>query len=104
MIVYFQPLANKSAREGQKVTLECIVPAYPAPEKVQWFRNEIEIFTSPDYEISFSLGVCRLVIAEAFPEDTGKYRCTVTINGFPVSTFMQLTVEGAVLLFLLQFA
>jgi len=90
----FQPLANQSAREGQRVTLECTIPAYPVPEKVQWFRNEIEIFTSPDYEISFSLGVCRLVIAEAFPEDSGKYRCTVTINSLPVSSLMQLTVEG----------
>ena len=76
------------------MTLECTVPAYPAPEKVQWFRNEVEIFTSPDYTISFSVGVCRLVVAEVFPEDTGTYRCMVTVNGVPNSTSMYLHVAG----------
>ena len=90
----FQPLSNQSVRQGDRVTLECTVPAYPAPEKVQWFRNEVEIFTSPDYTISFSVGVCRLVVAEVFPEDTGTYRCMVTVNGVPNSTSMYLHVAG----------
>jgi len=76
------------------VTLECAIPAYPAPEKVQWFRNEVEIFTSPDYTISFSVGLCTLVIAEVFPEDSGTYRCMVTVNGVPNSTTMRLQVGG----------
>jgi len=76
------------------LTLECAVPAQPPPEKVQWYRNEIEIFSSPDYEIKFSVGVCTLVISEVFPEDTGRYKCTVTINGLSNSTTMQLFVEG----------
>lgn len=93
-----QPLGDRSARQGDRVTLECaVVPAYPPPEKIQWYRNEIEIFSSPDYIISFSVGgLCTLVIAEAFPEDSGRYTCTVTVNGLPNSTSMQLTVEGMV--------
>ena len=70
------------------------MPAYPTPEKVQWFRNEVEIFTSPDYTISFSVGVCTLVIAEVFPEDVGTYRCMITVNGVPNSTSMHLHVAG----------
>jgi hypothetical protein len=75
--------------------LECAVtPAFPPPEKVQWFRNEIEIFSSPDYTISFSIGgMCTLAIAEVFPEDSGRYTCTVTVNGLSNSTSMQLFVE-----------
>jgi len=92
--VWLQPLSNQSARQGERVTLECAVPAYPAPEKVQWYRNEVEIFTSPDYTISFSLGLCTLVIAEVFPEDAGTYRCMITVNGVPNSTSMYLNVAG----------
>jgi len=89
-----QPLSNQSARQGERVTLECAVPAYPAPDRVQWFRNEIEIFSSPDYTISFSLGTAALVIAEVFPEDAGTYRCMITVNDVPNSTSMYLQVAG----------
>ena len=89
-----QPLSNQSARQGDRVTLECAVPAYPAPDRVQWFRNEIEIFSSPDYTISFSLGTATLVIAEVFPEDAGTYRCMITVNDVPNSTSMYLQVAG----------
>jgi len=91
---WFQPLSNQSAKQGDRVVLECAIPTYPAPEKVQWFRNEVEIFTSPDYTISFSVGVCTLVIAEVFPEDSGTYRCMVTVNGVPNSSSMHLHVAG----------
>jgi len=93
-VVLLQPLLNRSVKQGDRVTLECVVPVYPTPEKIQWFRNEVEIFTSPDYTISFSLGVCTLVIAEVFPEDAGTYRCMVTVNGVPNSTSMHLHVAG----------
>jgi hypothetical protein len=74
--------------------LECRVPPVPEPQRVQWFRNEVEIHTSPDYEISYHAGVCTLVISECFPEDSGKFTCTVTVNGAPNSTTMFLQVEG----------
>ena len=93
-MVVLQPLSNQSVRQGERVTLECAIPAFPAPEKVQWFRNEVEIFTSPDYTISFSVGLCTLVIAEVFPEDAGTYRCMVTVSGVPNSTTMRLQVAG----------
>ena len=81
-------------REGHRAVLECHIPAYPAPEQVQWHRNEIEIHQSPDYEISYVNGVCMLVIAEVFPEDAGRFSCTVTISGVSNTTHMYLTVEG----------
>ena len=91
-----QPLTDRSARQGDRVTLECAVTSsFPPPDKVQWYRNEIEIFSSPDYTISFSVGgTCALVIAEAFPEDSGRYTCTVTVNGLSNSSSMQLIIEG----------
>lgn len=93
ILLLFQPLANQKAREGERVTLQCTIPPYPLPERVQWFKNEIEIKPSPDYQISFHNGVCTLTIVEVFPEDAGKYVCTVYIQGLPNSTFMYLTVE-----------
>ena len=54
----------------------------------------LQIHPSPDYTISYNNGVCTLVIAEVFPEDAGKFTCTVTINGVSNSTFMYLKVEA----------
>lgn len=96
LLLWLQPLTDKSACQGDRVVLECAVqPAFPPPEKIQWFRNEIEIFSSPDYTISFAVGgLATLVIAEAFPEDSGRYSCTVTVNGMSNSSSMQLVIEG----------
>jgi hypothetical protein len=80
-------------KEGQRVNLQCSIPPYPAPERVQWYRNEIEIKPSPDYQIGYNNGVCTLTIVEVFPEDQGKYVCTIFVQGLPSSTFMYLTVE-----------
>ncbi len=38
--------------------------------------------------------MCSLIIAEVFPEDSGKFTCTVTIAGVSNSTQMYLRVEG----------
>ncbi len=89
-----QPLRDQTVTEGNRVTLECVVNPFPIPEKVQWFRNEVEIHSSPDYLITYYNGVCKLVIAEAFPEDTGKFKCIVSVSGVSNSSDMHLKVQG----------
>ena len=49
----FQPLQNSVCRQGERVVLECTVSPFPPPERVQWFRNEIEIKPSNDYQITY---------------------------------------------------
>uniref|UniRef100_A0A8D2JG77 Ig-like domain-containing protein n=1 Tax=Varanus komodoensis TaxID=61221 RepID=A0A8D2JG77_VARKO len=63
--------------EGESVTLECRISAYPAPT-VAWYREDYHIESSIDFQITFEAGVARLVIREAFAEDSGRFTCTAT--------------------------
>ena len=95
-MLYLQPLQNTVAREGQRIVLECSIAPYQSPETIQWYHNGDAIHNSPDYHISYNKGVCTLIIEEVFPEDAGKFTCTITVNGVSNSTFMFLRVEGNV--------
>ena len=82
-------------RQGEKVVLECHLGADRLPDSVQWFCNAVEVFSSPDYVISpCAGGVCRMTIADVFPEDSGTYSCVATYSGEPVTTTMILNVAG----------
>ena len=78
------------------MVLECKLPADWLPDSVQWFCNEVEVFSSPDYVIAPCVsGVCRLTIVDVFPEDSGAYSCVATYAGEPVTTTMNLSVAGS---------
>jgi len=93
-IQFIKPLVDQIADEGQKLILECLIPSFPPPDSVRWFRNGLEIKPSPDYMISFRQGQCSLTVAEVFAEDSGQYVCTATVQGVPISTTMTLQVQG----------
>ncbi|XP_007245389.3 palladin isoform X3 [Astyanax mexicanus] len=92
-------LQDAQASEGQVVVLECRVRGSP-PVQVQWFRQGLEIQDSPDFRIlqkkprsaAEPEEICTLVIAEAFPEDGGQFRCCATNQYGSVSCNAQLTV------------
>uniref|UniRef100_A0A670XYE9 Ig-like domain-containing protein n=1 Tax=Pseudonaja textilis TaxID=8673 RepID=A0A670XYE9_PSETE len=86
-------LKNVTVMEGESVTLECRISAYPAPT-VAWYREDYHIETSIDFQITFEAGVARLVIREAFAEDSGKFTCTATNEAGSVSTSCYLLVQG----------
>lgn len=95
LLMFLQPLTNKSASEGSQVVLSCTLPAFPHPDKIEWFCNDVKIQPSTDYTVSFRQGICSLTIAEAFPEDSGQYSCVATYRGEPpVSTSMELQIRG----------
>ena len=84
-----------NVRQGEKLVLECQLPADRLPDSVQWFCKEVEILPSPDYVIEPCIGgVCRLTVSDVFPEDSGSYACVATYAGVPVTTKMNLTVVG----------
>ncbi|XP_074662091.1 titin-like isoform X2 [Tubulanus polymorphus] len=91
---FTRPLQNTYIREGQRVTLECEVRAHPQPV-IRWYREDVEIKASPDYMITYDLGISRLVIAEAFEQDAGKFTCTATNNLGTKSSFCHLRVDRA---------
>lgn len=47
-----------------------------------------------DFQITFKAGLARLVIREAFAEDSGRFTCTATNQAGSVSTSCHLHVKG----------
>ena len=77
---------------GQRVTLECAIPPQPEPDQVRWYRNEVFLELSPDYQQTYRDGICSLTMPRVGPEHSGKYSCVVVIRGVPNSSAMELEV------------
>lgn len=61
--------------DGEKVEFSCVVTGKPIP-KVEWFHNDVPVNEAKDVTISQTAeGVCKLAIAEVFPENAGEYVC-----------------------------
>ncbi|KAF7227863.1 transcript variant X3 [Nothobranchius furzeri] len=81
-------LHDVSAVKGQLVVLECRLRGTP-PLQVMWYREDEQILDSDDFRILrknaavfiWTEELCTLVITEAFPEDSGLFKCVV-INSF----------------------
>ncbi|NWQ99883.1 TITIN protein, partial [Paradoxornis webbianus] len=85
-------LKNKTVTEGESVTLECQISGHPQPA-VTWYREDYKIESSMDFQITFKAGLARLVIREAFAEDSGRFTCTATNKAGSVSTSCHLHVK-----------
>ncbi|NWZ15330.1 PALLD protein, partial [Agelaius phoeniceus] len=89
--VFTKGLQNIRATKGQLVVFECRVHSTP-PLQVHWYREYDQILDSADFrtlrkssicllcynimpESLISEEVCTLVITEAFPEDSGIFKC-----------------------------
>ncbi|XP_054456454.1 myopalladin isoform X2 [Anoplopoma fimbria] len=91
--VFTKSLQDLLASEGQLVVLECRVKGAPSPQ-VDWYREGKIIEDSPDFRILEKKGICTLVIAEVFPEDSGMFTCTASNNYGTVSSAATLRVKG----------
>ncbi|XP_077589683.1 palladin [Stigmatopora nigra] len=75
-------LNDVCALKGQLVVLECRVRG-SSPLQVTWYREDEQILDSDDFRIlskkassaSVPEELCTLVISEAFPEDSGVFKC-----------------------------
>jgi len=74
---FFQPLHDQRIKEGQKVKLQVTFKGQPEPI-VKWYRDDSEIQSSADFEISYSDNATSLTIPEAFIEDSGRFKCVIT--------------------------
>ncbi|CAN0445390.1 unnamed protein product [Rangifer tarandus platyrhynchus] len=79
--VFTKHLQDISATRGQSVVFECRVQATAAVQ-VHWYREKEQITDSDDFRIlrkieslPFPEEVCTLIITEAFPEDSGDFKC-----------------------------
>ncbi|XP_052038730.1 titin isoform X6 [Apodemus sylvaticus] len=85
-------LKNVTVIEGESVTLECHISGYPSP-KVTWYREDYQIESSIDFQITFQGGIARLMIREAFAEDSGRFTCSAVNEAGTVSTSCYLAVQ-----------
>lgn len=79
--------------EGESVTLECQITGHPNPI-IMWFREDYKFESSTDFQMSYENGCARLVIREAFAEDSGRFTCTATNAAGTVNTSCYLLVQG----------
>ncbi|NXQ46675.1 PALLD protein, partial [Catharus fuscescens] len=86
--VFTKGLQNIRATKGQLVVFECRIHSTPTLQ-VHWYREYDQIMDSADFRIlrkkacssAVPEEVCTLVITEAFPEDSGIFKC-VAENDF----------------------
>ncbi|NXM28694.1 PALLD protein, partial [Oxyruncus cristatus] len=80
--VFTKGLQNIRATKGQLVVFECRIHSTPTLQ-VHWYREYDQIRDSADFRIlrkkacssAVPEEVCTLVITEAFPEDSGIFKC-----------------------------
>ncbi|NXJ74223.1 PALLD protein, partial [Trogon melanurus] len=72
--VFTKGLQNVRATKGQLVVFECRIRATPTLQ-VHWYREYDRIIDSADFRVLRKKEVCTLVITEAFPEDSGIFKC-----------------------------
>uniref|UniRef100_A0A8D0HGN6 Myotilin n=1 Tax=Sphenodon punctatus TaxID=8508 RepID=A0A8D0HGN6_SPHPU len=80
--VFTKGLQSTSTTKGQLVVFECRIQATPTLQ-VHWYREYDHIIDSADFRIlrkkaclsTVPEEVCTLVITEAFPEDSGVFKC-----------------------------
>ncbi|XP_028847169.1 titin-like [Denticeps clupeoides] len=85
-------LKNLTVNEGETVTLECQISGHPTPG-IMWFREDYRIESSIDFQITYENEHARLVIREAFAEDSGRFTCTATSEAGTISTSCYLLVQ-----------
>ncbi|XP_064619618.1 titin-like isoform X3 [Lineus longissimus] len=75
--VVLEHLNDKSANDGDKVTLECSVEECENLT-IKWYKDDVIIKNDADFKQTFKGNKAKLVISEIFPEDGGIYSCVIT--------------------------
>nr|XP_016847006.1 PREDICTED: myotilin isoform X5 [Anolis carolinensis] len=98
--VFIKDIQNITASKGQLVVFECRIRASHTFQ-VRWYREHNQIIDSADFRIlrkkaSLSMmpeEVCTLVITEAFPEDSGIFKCVAENEFGTVASSARLFVS-----------
>ncbi|NXU26832.1 PALLD protein, partial [Thalassarche chlororhynchos] len=98
--VFTKGLQNIKATKGQLVVFECRIRATPTLQ-VHWYREYDQIIDSADFRIlrkkacssAVPEEVCTLVITEAFPEDSGIFKCVAENESGSAASSARLSVS-----------
>ncbi|CDQ65447.1 unnamed protein product [Oncorhynchus mykiss] len=98
---FIQRLQSMTVRQGSQVRLDVRVAGIPTPV-VKFYREGAEIQSSADFQIVQEGDLYSLLIAEAFPEDSGTYSVNASNSSGRATSTAELLVQGetALLLFL----
>lgn len=90
---FIQRLQSMTVRQGSQVRLQVKVTGIPTPV-VKFYRDGAEIQSSLDFQISQEGDLYSLLIAEAYPEDSGTYSVNATNSVGRATSTAELLVQG----------
>ncbi|KAM7380984.1 hypothetical protein PAMP_004247 [Pampus punctatissimus] len=90
---FLQRLQSSTVRQGSQVRLDVRVTGIPTPV-LKFYREGAEIQSSADFRIIQEGDLYSLLIAEAFPEDSGTYSVTATNSSGRATSTAELLVQG----------
>ena len=90
---FTERLQTKEVREGEAVQFTVRLSGCPPPE-VTWYREGMQIMSSPDFTISQSGDLHTLYIPEVFYEDSGKFTVKAESLAGQTQCTAELIVEG----------
>ncbi|RWS22750.1 titin-like isoform X1 [Leptotrombidium deliense] len=86
-----EPLKESVVQEGQSALLKCKITGATGSQ-VTWFKGDSPIKQSRYFRMGNDRDLVTLRISEAFPEDEGVYKCTVSNASGKVTTSATLRV------------
>uniref|UniRef100_D4A8Y1 Titin n=1 Tax=Rattus norvegicus TaxID=10116 RepID=D4A8Y1_RAT len=90
---FSQRLQSMTVRQGSQARLQVRVTGIPTPV-VKFYRDGAEIQSSLDFQISQEGDLYSLLIAEAYPEDSGTYSVNATNSVGRATSTADLLVQG----------
>lgn len=90
---FVQQLQSTTVSQGSQVRLDIRVTGIPTP-LVKFYREGAEIQSSTDFRIIQEGDLHSLLIAEAFPEDSGTYSVTASSSSGRATCTAELLVQG----------
>ncbi|KAJ8416944.1 hypothetical protein AAFF_G00328220 [Aldrovandia affinis] len=90
---FIQRLQSMTVRQGSQVRLDIRVTGIPTPV-VKFYREGAEIQSSADFQIVQEGDLYSLLIAEAFPEDSGTYSVNATNSSGRATSTAELLVQA----------
>jgi Immunoglobulin I-set domain len=90
--VFVKQLECGQAKEGESFEFKCVVEGNPLPN-VQWFKNEVCVDNSSDYNITFNNGEAKFGLDEVFLEDQATYTCKASNVAGTTECSASLSVE-----------
>ena len=79
--------------EESGTTFQCVATGKPLPD-ITWYFDDKPIKSSKYFQMSEEDEVCKLIIAEAYTEDAGRYSCHANNEAGEAVTSAMLMVEG----------